>query len=94
MNLTNLTSLLAPLTGTQCLFGTVIITPTGLIGATTGFLVAANTAIPIRQVPGPGLQGVSIDRLNGRSAILCGNFIQDVSGITFNVTFAFPVSAS
>lgn len=79
-------------TGTQCLIGTVIIIPTGLIGATNGFLIVSGIPIPIRQVPGPGISGTPIAQLNGQVAILCGSLIQDVSGAVFNVTFAFPIA--
>lgn len=91
MSLTNPTQQLIPTT--QCLFGTVLITPTGLIGATTGFLIASGIPIPIRQVPGPGISGTPISQLNGQLAVVCGNVVQDVSGVVLNVTFAFPISA-
>ncbi|MFZ5825232.1 MAG: hypothetical protein ACOY94_13030 [Bacillota bacterium] len=86
-----LRNLIPSASGSQCFVGTVVITPTGTIGATTGLLAVQNTAIPVRQVPGPSLQGVSLDQLNQRQAVVCGNFIQDTTGLTFNVTFAFPL---
>ncbi len=77
--------------GSQCFTGTVVLTPTGLIGATTGFLTVGTTQIPIRQVPGPSNRGIPLDQLNGQRAVLCGHFVQDVSGLTFIVSFASPL---
>lgn len=74
----------------QCFTGTVIITPTGGIGATVGFLSVTNTAIPIRQVPGPANRGVPLAQLNQQRATVCGNFIQDANGVVLNVTLAVP----
>lgn len=77
--------------GLQCLSGTVVLTPTGAIGATTGFLMVPNARIPIRQVPGPNNRGVPLSQLNGRRATVCGQFVQDASGVTFSVTVAGPL---
>lgn len=77
--------------GMQCFTGTVVLTPTGGIGATNGFLVVQNAQIPIRQVPGPNNRGVPLTQLNGRQATLCGQFVQDTSGVTFSVTVASPL---
>lgn len=76
---------------TQCFIGRVTLVQTGLIGATNGFLIVQNTSIPIRQVPGPNPQGTPLTQLDGRLALVCGNFVQDQSGIVLNVTFAQPV---
>lgn len=82
---------IVPPGGSHCFHGLVIIVPTGLIGATTGVLAVQNTTIPIRQVPGPDVRGVPLSQLHGQNAVVCGQFVQDSSGITLNVSFATPL---
>jgi hypothetical protein len=72
----------------RCFTGTVALRDTGLIGATVGTLTTSRGfTIQIRQVPGPDNTGIPLTDANGRFVTICGNFITDVSGTVFNVTF-------
>ena len=74
-----------------CLTGTVVLTPTGGIGATNGVLVVEGHSVRIRQVPGPNNRGVPLSTLNGRQASVCGRFIFDAGEVLLSVTYAEPL---
>ena len=77
-------------TGIQCLLGLVLVTPTGLIGATNGFIIPlfgalAGTVVPITQVVGPAGGAVSLNQVNGQVAWVCGQFVTGPGGLGFQL---------
>lgn len=76
----------------QCVTGTFILQPTGLIGATLGSLVTDQGFIlQVRQVPGPNNQGPSLASVGGRRVLLCGTLVIESGGLLLQVTLVQPL---
>ena len=64
--------------GGACVFGQVLVIPTGLIGAVNGYIFTLmGLPIRFRQVVGPAGGPVSVNTVNGQLATLCGNVLAD-----------------
>jgi len=77
--------------GNTCVFGRVIVIPTGLLGAVNGFIVTlSGLPIRFRQVVGPAGGAISVNSVNGQFATLCGNLLFEQGQIILNVTAVIP----
>lgn len=76
----------------QCLTGTFILQPTGLIGATLGTLITdQGFTLQVRQVPGPNNQGPSLATVNGQRIRLCGTLVIESGGLLLQVLLVQPL---
>lgn len=74
-----------------CLTGFVIVTPTGLLGATIGFIYTTNgLTIPFRQVVGPTGGLIPVTTVNGSFATLCGTLGFESGTLFLNVSQVLP----
>ncbi len=81
--------------GSVCVTGFVIVTPTGLIGATTGFIYTTSGAIvPFRQVVGPTGGIIPVTSVSGQLAVLCGTPVFEGASVILNVSQVVPLGGA
>ncbi|MHB9145646.1 MAG: hypothetical protein ACYC5Y_09975 [Symbiobacteriia bacterium] len=81
--------------GSVCVTGFVIVTPTGLIGATTGFIYTTSGAIvPFRQVVGPTGGIIPVTSVSGQLAVLCGTPVLEGGSVILNVSQVVPLGGA
>lgn len=67
--------------GAICVFGRVIVVPTGLIGAVNGYIITlSGVPVPFTQVVGPAGGLVSANMVNGQFATVCGTITTSSQG--------------